>query len=182
MIIKNRSKNDKEVKASLLKLSMSDLDDIVGLQDFIIDGIVDKQIFARTSREEFISFFEGNSCLLGLRVEETGKLVALGVYLNNGSSEENYGYDLEYSKEDILKTGQVEITIVHPDFRGNRLQGVLCKRLIEVSKENGDKYLTATVSPYNKHSLNNFFKLDFKNKKEKLKYGGVLRCILEYKH
>ena len=182
MIIKNRNEDDKEVKARVLKLSMSDLDDIVELQDFIIDGIMDKQIFARTSKDEFISFFEGNSYLLGLRLEETGKLIALGVYLNNGLLEENYGYDLEYSKEDILKTGQVEITIVHPDFRGNRLQDVLCKKLIEVSKVNGDKYLTATVSPYNEHSLNNFLKLDFKNKKEKFKYGGVLRCILEYKH
>ena len=182
MNIKNRSENDREVKANIVKLEISDLDDIVRLQDFIIEGIEDKQIFARTNREEFISYFEGNSYLVGIRLIETGKLVALGVYVNDGLKEDNYGYDLDYLKEDILKTGQIEITIVHPDFRGNRLQDILCKKLIEVSKVNGDKYLTATVSPYNKHSLSNFLKADFKNKKEKLKYGGVLRCILEYKH
>lgn len=179
--IKNRSFDNMEVDAKLEKLSIESLNEIMELQDFIIEGIEDKQIFAKTTKEEFISYFNGNSYLLGIKLKDDDKLIALGVYVNKGEHKGNYGYDLEYSRDDILKTGQIEITIVHPDFRGNKLQDLLCKRLIEVSKENGDKYLTVTVSPYNPHSLNNFLKIGFVNKKEKMKYSGVLRAILELK-
>ncbi|MGL4450297.1 MAG: GNAT family N-acetyltransferase [Sarcina sp.] len=181
LTVKNRSLNDVEVEAKLERLSIEDLNDIIDLQDFIIDGIEDKQIFAKTTKEEFEIYFRKNAYFLGIKLNESNKLIAVGVYISKADEKSNYGYDLDYTIEDILKTGQIETTVVHPDFRGNKLQEIICKKLIEVSKERDNKYLTATVSPYNPYSLNTFLKLGFVNKKEKMKYGGVLRAILELK-
>ncbi|MGL4741645.1 MAG: GNAT family N-acetyltransferase [Sarcina sp.] len=179
--IKNRANNDILVKAEFEKLTVNSIDEILKFQDLIIDGLEDKSFFAKTSKNEFIDYFERNSYFLGLREKKENQLIAFGLYLHEGLLETNYGYDLDYSVEEIEKTGQIEITIVHPDFRGNRLQKILCDKMIEVAKKNGDYTVAATVSPENLHSLNTFLKLGFIINKEKLKYGGVLRCILEYK-
>lgn len=179
--IKDRANNDILVDAEFEKLTINSIDEILDFQDLIINGLEDKSFFAKTSRNEFIEFFGRKSYFLGLREKTENRLIAFGLYLNEGLLESNYGYDLDYPKAKIEKTGQIEITIVHPDFRGNRLQKILCEKMIEVARENDDYVVAATVSPENIHSLNTFLKLGFVVNKEKLKYGGVLRCILEYK-
>ena len=47
-----------------------------------------------------------------------------------------------------------------------------------MSKNNKDKLLCTTVSPYNKYSLKRFLDLGYEIKKDKLKYGGLRRYVV----
>lgn len=55
-------------------------------------------------------------------MEATDELVAIGVYAKFGYDEENYGYDIGVKGEELLYIANFESTIVHPDYRGNKLQ------------------------------------------------------------
>ena len=105
----------------------------------------------------------------------------MGVYGKLGHRENNYGYDLEMAKEELLSVGQIESTVVSPEYRGNSLNKKICLELEKISKNNNDKLLCATVSPYNKYSLKSFLDLGYEIKKDKLKYGGLRRYVVAKK-
>ena len=58
------------------------------------------------------------------------------------------------------------------------MQRMICNILEQIAIEDNIEIITATVSPFNKYSLNSFISLDYKIVKEKLKYGGLKRYIL----
>lgn len=175
--LKNK-KNNKIIKAKLININKDFLNEILSLQEEVISSIDNKDTYFPSTKEDLLSYLNSHSYFLGIINLKNNKLIAFGSYLNKGLNEDNYGYDLNFERENLLKTGQIDTTIVHPDFRGNNLQKILCEKLEEYSRENGDLYLTATVSPLNPFSLNTFLKLGYKTKKEKLKYDGMRRCIL----
>lgn len=85
----------------------------------------------------------------------------------------NYGYDLEFEKEELLRVVQMDTAAVHPDYRGLGLQ----KRLMEtaeaeVRKESG-RILLCTIHPDNVYSLNNVKKQGYSIEKKLPKYGSV---------
>lgn len=178
--IKNKT-NNQIVEAKVMELNLADLDDILKFQSIILDFLENKELYSPTSKEEFLEYFTKNSYILGIKTLNDNKLISIGVYINNGLNHHNYGYDLNYTEDMLLKTGQIESTLVIPEFRGNKLQKLICEILEEHSRNNGDLYLTATASPLNPYSLNTFIKLGYENKLEKLKYGGLKRAILEKK-
>lgn len=172
--IKNRS--GKIIDAFFKELDLSYLDKIMELQEEIYKGLEDKQLFAKTDREEFIKSFERGKVIGCL--DEEDNLIAMGVYLKKGYDKENYAYDLDLEGEILLKTAQIETTVVKEEYRGNRLQRIICERIEEIAREDGMEILAATVSPYNKYSLNTFLNSGYKIKKDKLKYGALRRYIL----
>lgn len=171
-------KNKKTIKGILIVIDKDFLNEILTLQEKVILSIENKEIYFSSTKEDLLNQFNSDSYFLGIKNLENNELIAFGSYLNKGLNKDNYAYDLDFDKNKILRTGQIDTTIVHPDFRGNNLQKILCKKLEEYSRKNGDLYLTATVSPVNLFSLNTFLKLGYENKKEKLKYDGMARCIL----
>lgn len=175
IIAHEKAKNSE--KLVLKKLTLEDIEDIMALQDKVSGAIVNKEIYASSSKEEFEEAIRKTGCLLGYKTEDQ-RLVALGAYMSYGYDAHNYGYDLEFTGEKLLTVGQIEATIVDPDYRGNGLQKKLCKALEGIAREDKKAYIMATVSPNNPYSLNNFLALGYDNKKEKLKYGGLRRYIL----
>lgn len=172
-----RRRDGKLESLTLKQLEVSDIDQVMQLQEEIICGLEDQQIYAMTDREEFLEYFEGDGVLLGYLTEQ-GKLVALGVYTQKGYEPSNYGYDLELEGEALLKVGHVESTIVQEAYRGNGLQQKLCIHIEELAKVRHMQLLCATASPYNHYSVNTFKKLGYEIKKDKLKYGGLRRYVL----
>lgn len=161
----------------LKKLTLEDIEEIMELQDKVNNTLVNKEIYACSSKEEFEEAIRNNGCLLGYKTEDQ-RLVALGAYISYGYDAHNYGYDLEFTREKLLAVGQIESTIVDPDYRGNGLQRKLCEALEVIAREEKKTYIMATVSPMNPYSLNNFLAVGYNNKKEKLKYAGLRRYIL----
>ena len=163
-------------KLTLIKLTLQDIEDIMKLQDRVSHDLINKETYVCSSKEEFEKVIQNNG-LLGYKTEDQ-KLVALGAYTSHGHDPHNYGYDLEFNEDKLLTVGQIESTIVDPEYRGNGLQKKLCEALEMIARKEQKNYIMATVSPMNPYSLNNFLKLGYINEKEKLKYGGLRRYIL----
>lgn len=176
-ILKLKRKDGVEVEAELKELSISYLDKIMELQKIIIDGLENKELYADTEREEFEEYIKKNGKIIGC-VTEYDELIAMGVYAKKGYDKSNYGYDIGLENEELLKVGQIESTVVKEEYRGNRLQKIICKELEKIAVKQDTKILCATASPYNEFSVNTFKSLGYEIKKDKLKYGGLRRYVL----
>ncbi|SCK01826.1 Uncharacterised protein [uncultured Clostridium sp.] len=158
-------------------LNLSYIEKIMELQEEIVEGLEDKQLYASTEKNEFMKYINNEGIILGLVTEED-ELIAMGVYVAKGYDKKNYGYDLGIMGKELLKVGQIESTVVKNEFRGNRLQKIICEELEKLAREKGNTILTSTASPYNKFSVNTFLNLGYEIKIEKVKYGGVKRYVM----
>ena len=176
-ILKLKRKDGLEVKAELKELNISYLDKVMELQKIIIGGLENKELYADTEREEFEEYLKNNGKVIGC-ITKDDELIAMGVYVKKGYDKSNYGYDIGLDNDDVLKGGQIESTVVKEEYRGNKLQKIICKELEKIALKNGTKILCATASPYNEFSVNTFKSLGYEIKEDKLKYGGLRRYVL----
>ena len=165
------------VKVIMKELDLSYIKKIMNLQENILNGIENKEIYAASTTEEFEEVILGKGKIIGC-VTEDDDLIAMGVYVENGYDDHNYGYDLEIQGEDLLKVCQIESTVVDEVYRGNRLQRIICETIENIARKREMKLITATASPYNPYSVNTFKGLGYEIKNDKLKYGGLRRYIL----
>lgn len=177
-ILEIKRKDEAILQGQFKLLEEKDIKDIMRLQKIVIDALEDKQLFAPSEEDEFLLYIKELGNVIGCYESESNELIAMGVYGKLGHRENNYGYDLEMAKEELLSVGQIESTVVSPEYRGNSLQKKICLELERISKNNNDKLLCATVSPYNKYSLKSFLDLGYEIKKDKLKYGGLRRYVV----
>ncbi|MEN8078340.1 GNAT family N-acetyltransferase [Clostridioides difficile] len=176
-ILKLKRKDGQIVEAKLKELEISYLDKIMELQKIIIDGLENKELYADTDREEFEEYIKENGKIIGY-VTNDDELIAMGVYAQKGYDESNYAYDIDLEGEEVLKVAQIESTVVREDYRGNKLQKIICEELERIAVNNNIEILCATASPYNQFSVNTFINLGYEIKKDKLKYGGLRRYVL----
>lgn len=143
-ILNLKRKDGIEVKAELKVLNISYLDKIMELQKIIIDGLENKELYADTEREEFEEYIKKNGKILGC-VTEDDELIAMGVYAKKGYDKSNYGYDIGLENEELLKIGQIESTVVKEEYRGNKLQKIICEELEKIAVKEDTKILCATA-------------------------------------
>lgn len=166
------------VKAALKVLDLNYIDKIMELQSDIYEKLENKDFYACSTRDEFISTINGKGRIIGYISLKDDELIAMSVYIEYGYDEHNYGYDIEIQGEELLKVGQIESMLVSEKYRGNRLQKRMGKRLETIGISLGKKYICATVAPNNVYSLNTFKELEYNIMAEKLKYGGLRRYVL----
>lgn len=176
-ILNAKRKDGIVVPLTLKELTLQYIDKIMNLQDEIVENLEDKQLYVASDREEIENHFTTGGVLLGY-ISEDDELAAFAVYLQRGESSSNYGHDLGLKGEELLKVGQVETVLVQSDYRGNNLQYMMCKHIEDVARAKSTPILCATASPYNTFSVNNFLKLGYEVKVDKLKYGGLRRYVL----
>lgn len=174
--LKIKDQNKNEVNAKLITLSEKHIDKILKLQDEIIDNLEDKDIFAKTYKDEFVEIIRNSGEVIGITVDD--ELIAFGAMIKPDENEMNLGYDINLCKEELLEVAHIESTVVSSEYRGNGLQKLLCKSLEDIGKGKGCTIFCATVAPTNKFSLNTLLSLDYKIELEKEKYGGVKRYIV----
>ncbi|WP_153725341.1 hypothetical protein [Heliorestis convoluta] len=133
-------------------LAKDDLPQILGLQDFILSFLDNKSYFVPLSREEHIDIIIGNGESIGLFIGD--KLYAVCSILFPGLREVNMARELDFNDEELLQVAQLELSMVHPDLRGNNLQSRLAQMLAQRA-ENAMQYkhLFTSISPYNYPSL-----------------------------
>ena len=175
-IILNR-KNGKNVEAELKLLDLSYIDKIMELQQNIYDGLENKNFYSCSDRKDFENTINGKGKIIGCVSLNDNELISMGVYIEYGYENHNYGYDIEIQGEELLKVGQLESTVVSIAYRGNKLQKIMCEILEQIGKESGMKYICATAAPDNMYSVSTFEKLGYKIMADKLKYGGLRRYV-----
>ena len=94
-----------------------------------------------------------------------------------GTAEYNYGYDLDFTQEELLRVVHMDTVAVHPDYRGMGLHKRLMQEAEDYAEKLGTCILLATVHPDNCFSIRNFLQQGYTIEKHLPKYGSV-RCIL----
>lgn len=90
-----------------------------------------------------------------------------------GLDDYNYGYDLDFSVEQLMKVVNMDSAAVYPAYRGQNLQQRL---LAEAEKEISswdERILLCTVHPENHYSLDNVLKQGYRIEKKLEKYDSV---------
>lgn len=172
-----KKKDGENIEAELKLLDLSYIDQIMEIQQNIYDGLDNKELYSCSDKEDFEKTINGKGKIIGCVSLNNNELIAMGVYIEYGYEEHNYGYDIEIKGEELLKVGQLESTVVLEDYRGNKLQKIMCEILERIGKGAGMKYICATAAPNNKYSVNTFTKLGYKIMADKLKYGGLRRYV-----
>lgn len=172
-----RKKDGTHEQLTLRELTPKDINQILDLQTEVISLIEDQQIYVASTREDLQHDFENEGVILGY-FSPLQELVAVVIYLKEGLAPSNYGYDIGLEGESLLTVGQVDTVLVKPDYRGNNLQYIMCHLVEDIAKQNHTSILCATASPFNPFSVNNFLKLGYEIKQDKLKYGGLRRYVL----
>lgn len=161
----------KEKEYEILMIDDSRLDDVMKLQDLIYSKLQDKEIFATDTKADYLKDMEQGGFVLGVYVDK--KLVSYRYVSFPGLNDKNLGLDLGMDTNALLHSANLETTVVHPDFRGNKLQKLTLDHAVEMIKDKGYYHLFSTVSPKNIFSLANVMSAELKVKALKRKYGTM---------
>lgn len=125
-------------------------------QQIVYSSLHEKDVLQTLSYDEFDYMVKGNGFIIGAYVEQT--LIAFRGLLVPPINEDHLG--LALGLDDRLdKIIYQEISVVHPDFQGNRLQQQLAMIVMEelAKEEHIFEYVCCTVAPYNIPSLKDKF-------------------------
>ncbi len=158
------------------ELGFEDLSHLLALQDEIVAGLPDKNLYCPLTRAELIESLHLDIAY-GV-YSPSRELVAFSVIVSPRISDRNLAHGLDgFDESDTITFDAVAVI---PEFRGFGLQQNLVKIAKRLAKDCGVHEILTTVSPYNLHSVNNFNKSGFKTHSRVSKYGGLDRLILNY--
>ena len=154
---------------------MDDAETIYGIMVTAQETIWDKNAYVIGDMEYITSHIAEKG--FTLVAEEDGTICGFFLVDLPGLSEDNLGYDLGFTQEQLLDTAIMESAAVLPAYRGKGIMGALFRKAVELT-EGEYTYLLGTVQPDNYPSRRNFEKCGFRCLEIKEKYGGKLRCIM----
>lgn len=94
-----------------------------------------------------------------------------------GLDEENLGYDVGLSGEELLRVAHIDVAVVMPPYRGCGLQSRMTLLAEEELAAAGYRYLMSTVHPDNLPSCRNMERCGYRCVRQTTKYGGLPRRI-----
>lgn len=160
-----------------------EIDQVITLQDHIYNLLPNKEIFYRDPKETLLFEIERGGRIIGV-FNQVNQMIAYRYISFPGESEINLGLDIGLHESQFKDVVHLETTLVHPDYRGNGLQGLTLEKALKWVVPFGYKHMLCTVSPYNYFSLHNIMKAGLNIKALKKKYGtsgkddGLWRFIL----
>lgn len=180
-ILQRLEDGTEEKTYEMIFLDHTHLDQVMALQEVIYDTIDNREKFVPDPREFYdeIALTEGRGKMIGVFVE--GEMIAARSISFPGLSYENLAWDLNLPEEEMLRVCHLEASMVRPDYRGNRLQGLMMRPTLKYARQRGCGMVLCTVSPYNYPSLKNVMEAGLLVRDVKVRegvYGGKLRFLL----
>ncbi|MFU0788747.1 hypothetical protein [Virgibacillus proomii] len=161
----------------LKKLTVNYLHDILKLQQIVEQTVEGASFLQPLTTEEYNYILSGKGSMIGIFIHD--QLVAFrAMLIPNSKDPEHLGRDLGLLETEWSKIIYSEISIVHPTYRGNRLQNYMGKQLFKQVDKRIFHYIAATVAPFNIPSIKDKLALGMKISALKAKYNGKLRYIL----
>ncbi|MCG1028474.1 GNAT family N-acetyltransferase [Virgibacillus halodenitrificans] len=158
-------------------LAMKNMDEILLLQEVVRQTVTQSDSLQPLSEEEFENILSGNGFMIGIYVKEN--LIAFRAMLIPPVDDpEHLGSDAGLTDEAKRSMMYSEISVVHPEFRGNGLQTQMGKVVMEKIDKSRFRYVATTVAPFNIPSLKDKIALGMKIIALKEKYNGKLRYVL----
>ena len=157
---------------SIRKGTLSDCEDYIRLLYTVRETMPNRDWFFLDSPEEIRQMMASGMMQLWL-AEDQGKMAAGFDYFVPGLEDFNYGYDLDFTREALLRVVQMDTAAVYPEYRGMGLQNRLMAAAEgEISREPG-RILLCTVHPDNRFSLENVMKQGYSIGTKVEKYDSV---------
>lgn len=165
----------------VVQLGLDYVEEVVELQERVHKDMVHKSWFVRDSADEIETMLKNGGALFGV-LNKNNEMIASRYISTPGDSEHNLAHDVNLPI-DLDQVVVLESTVVHPDYRGNRLQGITLDVAMKHAENKGFRHLFCTVSPQNIYSLYNIMSGGLKIRSLKKKYAttdrdGVWRFIL----
>ncbi|API91200.1 hypothetical protein J32TS6_26550 [Virgibacillus pantothenticus] len=158
-------------------LNKPDIFEILHLQNMVRQSLEVADFLQPLTVQEYEHILNGNGSMIGVFVDD--RLIAFRAMLFPEMNDtEHLGIDLGLNELHRQKMLYSEISNVHPDFRGNRLQTYMGKLLFAQIDQQSFQYVATTVAPFNIASLKDKLALDMEIHALKEKYNGKLRYIL----
>lgn len=157
---------------TIRKGSMEDTERFLRLLHKVKDGMENQAWFFLDPDEEIRAMMESGVMQLWL-AEDGQRLAAIFDYIIPGLNSYNYGYDLGFSEEELLRVVQMDTAAVDPDYRGRKLQKTLMETAEQEVRETPGRILLSTIHPENIYSLNNLLAQGYFIAKKVAKYGSV---------
>ncbi|MDD1367189.1 GNAT family N-acetyltransferase [Bacillus sp. MHSD_36] len=158
-------------------LSLKHIEQILSLQNVVVEALEDKSRLQPLSLEEFQYILEGNGMMIGAFIEN--ELIAFRALLVPPIDEEHLGLDIGIPESELHRVIYQEISNVHPNCRGNGMQKILAKVIMDELQKEDSKYdyVCCTVAPFNIPSLKDKFAQGMEIAALKEKYGGSMRYV-----
>ncbi|WDH77162.1 hypothetical protein PTI97_06500 [Exiguobacterium marinum] len=165
----------KDLSLQVDVLSLSDLPELLSVQDAVIQVLAEPEHYQSLSIEELTKLLKDQT-LIGAKSD--GRIIAFRAMLIPPIDNEHLGRDIGWPEDLLERVIYQEVTNVHPEFRGYGLQTHLGKLLMsQVESDYRFDVVCATVAPFNIPSMKDKFSLGLRIGAFKEKYGGKLRYI-----
>lgn len=161
---------------NLSLLTEDHLSEVMALQEKVIAVLEKPEFLQPLTETEYVYILKGNGMMAGAFVDD--QLIAFRAMLDPGEDDEHLGVDAGVPTEALPSVLYSEITGVDPAFRGNGLQTILGKWLMEHVDAKRYRYICTTVAPLNIPSLKDKFALGLQVVALKVKYGNKLRYVM----
>lgn len=136
-------------------LDESNIDEIIDLQNEVVSYLKNPEIFAMDSREFILNEVLDRDKGRAIGVFAGNRLIAFRTVSFPGMSQSNLGRELGLPEDELEHVVHLEATVVHPEYRGNRLQAKMMKHTFNIVDRMGYYHIFCTVSPFNYPSLKN---------------------------
>ncbi|MCH4826503.1 hypothetical protein [Planococcus halocryophilus] len=168
----------KKLPFSMKRLYLEDLPIIEQVQAKVMESISEKASLQALTTEEFLFILNERGLMVGAFVEE--ELIGFRALLIPDIDEEHLGWDIGLPPDELGKVIYQEISVVLPEYRGNRLQQKLAEVIMKElpNLEVKFRYICCTVAPMNIPSLKDKFTQSMHIAALKEKYEGLKRYIL----
>ena len=158
-------------------LEESDIAEMLSLQEAVRLAVENPDSLETLSTDEFQYILSGNGYMIGAYVEN--EMIAFRAMLVPSlNDKEHLGIDAGIPEDKLHRVIYSEITVVHPDFRGNGLQTYMGRIVFDQVDAQRYSYIAATVAPFNIPSLKDKLSLGMEMVALGEKYNGKLRYVL----
>ncbi|SET17830.1 hypothetical protein SAMN05660297_01621 [Natronincola peptidivorans] len=173
--IKNMN-DSKYYTYEMIMLNETHLQEVVDLHQRILKQLDSWELCVTITPEEFQSMLGTKGMLFGIFVEKT--LIAFRAVLFPEDLEENLGPYIGLQKWQFNQVVHLEVTNVHPDFRGNGLQKKMLVIALEMLRQiKKHRHIFTIASPQNYPSVHNIFSVNMLLIDIQKMYNGRLRYI-----
>lgn len=164
------------MELTIRKGTMADVESFIGLMTEVHAEMEQKEWFCMDPPEVIRKAMEAGNMELWVAMDGQRLAAALSI-LHPGLEPENYGYDLDFDRDQLMKVVNMDTAVVDSRYRGRGLQRQLLERAEAELGGRGETYLLCTIHPENWFSQNNARKAGYEIRKTLPKYGS-LRHIL----
>ncbi|UTR07348.1 GNAT family N-acetyltransferase [Alkalihalobacillus sp. LMS6] len=161
-----------------IELKAQQIEAFERLQQHVYDQLEHKEQLSTLSHGEIHNILAGNGMIVGVFTEKR-LIAARALLVPDVDEDEHLGKDAGLSRDQLKEVIYQEISLVHPEYRGRRLQQQMGEWLnCRLKKEDQPyQYVCATVAPTNLPSMVDKLKQGMEIVALKEKYGGKLRYI-----